>query len=623
MDQSADLAGQSAAAFVDVKKDGVIDYPLFHGMQLDGVWSVTPSLTGPGVAAADGFLHYSVTGMAGWNQWAYVSISTTLPGQGSVLTYQVRANIIQGSEVKFTVADNVILRFTDGGQTVNWQWFDSNGEFQTLAPSAIRADGAWHTVTMVFSRTSVSLLEDGRYLFTWNIAARDEVLPVFHMQVLDTGVSMSFDLGEIYSVPPTYADGVSTPWDYAFTANTVPPVTAVATVATPGGPEVSYGDGYARFAATPLAMNDTTASLTVQQATPPVSVQLYRLRLNEAGGTETTVAFPGGQILRRYAGALNWQYFTPPGTWQTLAASGVVVGATEYTVIALVTSGSSVTVFENGVFKYQFSLPGPVPQWQPAVTVQHRTAGTNVSADLGGIRTLPVIKTLDLLAGDLRDETLAFFPLIGSFSNILGNSADLMPVPAGGQVPFSESPFGVSADFAGGGTALSIPPLAAATASSYTITAWAKVNSYPPAGLVTGIAGSLLLDSAGHLVFRFLFNGGGMYQERHYVSDHVFPLGDWHNVVVTYSYEESRLGIFLDGRLCCLEYMGDGLKTASTSVPSAFFVGGDQASADSPLVVLDGSVGVVMILTQHIHQQTVPVFTSKPVVSPSRLPAGR
>src|SRR5580700_6381142 len=163
MDENAISAADADAdaPVVDVKKDGVIDYPLFAGMDLDGVWSVTPSPVGPGVAAADGFLHYSVTSMQGRNQWCFVSISTALPGQGSVLTYQVRANVIQGSEVKFTVADNVILRFTSGGQSVNWQCFDSNGRFQTLAPSSIRANGAWHTVTMVFSPTSVSLLEDG------------------------------------------------------------------------------------------------------------------------------------------------------------------------------------------------------------------------------------------------------------------------------------------------------------------------------------------------------------------------------------------------------------------------------------------------------------------------------
>ncbi|MDN3357654.1 LamG-like jellyroll fold domain-containing protein, partial [Actinomadura sp. DC4] len=464
---------------------------------------------------------------------------------------------------------------------------------------------------MAFSPTTLSLVEDGRYLFTWTVGQRAMVQPIFHMQVLDTGASLSFDVGEIYSVPPVYVDGDDTPWDYAFSAEVVPADRAIGTVATDGGPQISYGNGYARFSAIPLDMSNTQASLVVQQRAPAVSVQIYRLRINTADGDETKVTLPGGQILRRAGGALNWQFYTSTGAWQTLAASGVVVGAADYTIVAMVTSGSTITLFENGVFRYQFTLPGsPVSQWQPAVAVQHLTAGTNVSVDLGGIRTLPVIKTPELLAMDLRESTLALFPLISDFTNVLGNSGDL--VPAGGEVGFVAGPFGRAANFAGGQAALSIPPLAAATAASYTLSAWVLVNGYPPAGTVTGIAGALLLDSDGRLVFRFLYNGGGMYQERRYVSDHMLSLGVWHNVVVTYSYEEARLGIYVDGRLHCLEYMGEGLTTESTSVPSSFFVGGEQSSADAPMVVLNGAVSMVIILTQHVHQPTVAVFAQNP-----------
>jgi hypothetical protein len=115
------MLGAVDVTSVDIKKDGVIDYPLFDGMQLHGVWVVNSNPSGPGVAPADGFLHYSVTNMQGYNQWAQVSITTLLPGQGSISTFRVRANVIQGSEVKFSIADGIILRFTSNGSTVRWQ----------------------------------------------------------------------------------------------------------------------------------------------------------------------------------------------------------------------------------------------------------------------------------------------------------------------------------------------------------------------------------------------------------------------------------------------------------------------------------------------------------------------
>ncbi len=106
-----------------------------------------PNPNGPGVVAADGFLHYSVTHLPLENQWLFVSIDTPLQtALGCLIVLRMRANTIQGDEVKCTLTGEIILRFTDQGNTFNWQRSD-NGFF-TLAPSSIRADQAWHDIAL-------------------------------------------------------------------------------------------------------------------------------------------------------------------------------------------------------------------------------------------------------------------------------------------------------------------------------------------------------------------------------------------------------------------------------------------------------------------------------------------
>ncbi|HEV2801414.1 MAG TPA: LamG-like jellyroll fold domain-containing protein [Pyrinomonadaceae bacterium] len=591
----------NAANVVQVEKDGIIDYPLYSGQTLGGVWSVTPNPNGPSVTPNNGFLHYSVNNQPQSDQWLKVSINTPIPtNMGSLLVFRVRANTIQGDEVKFAVAAGVILRFTGGGGSVNWQWWD--GSFHTLAPSSIRADGAWHQIVMAFSPGSISLFEDGNYLFTWQQQAGTQVTPTFHMQVLTQGASLSFDVGDIFAVPPSFAPGVDTPWDYSFSAGIWPAPEAMTFRVSDGGPQISFGNGYVRFSASPLGQANTWSFLDLHQSGPVTSILIYRLRVNASGGNETKIVLPGGNILRltNNGTVASWQYWD--GSFNTLATSGIVAGNQDFSIVTLVTTATQMALLENGVYKYHLSYR-PVANWNPSLAVQHLDVGTDVSVDVGGIRVLPSIKPQSLLATDLQNELLAYFPLKGSLGNAAGNSSGL--VPLGGDPNYVRGPFGLAANFSGQKTVLQVPQLQTSTSPSYTLSTWVLVKNYPPAGKLTAIAGALLLDSDGKLNFNFLFNIQLVYQSQLFKSSAPLGTNQWHNVVITYSYEESRLGIFVDGKIDSIFYLGSTVASASAIVPAFHYVGGFKASFDESFVMLDGAVSDLMFMTQHVHQPTI------------------
>lgn len=590
---------ENTANIVQVEKDGIIDYPLYSGQTLDGVWSVTPNPEGPAVTPSNGFLHYSVNYQPQRNQWLFVSLNTPLPtNMGSLLVFRVRANKIQGDEVKFTVAAGVILRFTGGD--VNWQRSDTS--FHTLAPSSVRADGAWHQIVMAFAPGSISLFEDGNYLFTWQQQVGTQVTPEFNMQVLTQGASLSFDVGDIFAVPPAFAPSVDTPWDYSFSAGICPAPKAMTFRANDGGPQVSFGNGYVRFSATPVGQVNTCSFLDLHQSGPVTSVLIYRLRINMSGGSETKITLPGGNILRltNNGTVANWQYWDD--SYHTLALSSIIAGNQDFAIVTLVTTATTISLLENGVFKYQRNY-SQVANWNPSLAVQHLDVGTNVSVDVGGIRTLPSIKPRSLLAADMQNELLAYFPLKGSLKNAAGNSGDLVPLV--GDPAYVSGPFGLAANFSGQTTVLQVPQLQTSTSPSYTLSTWVLVNNYPPAGKLTAIAGALLLDSGGNLNFNFLFNTQLVHQSQMFKSSAPLSKNQWHNVVITYSYEESRLGIFVDGKIDSIFYLGSTVASASAIVPAFYYVGGFKASFDESFVMLDGAVSDLMFMTQHVHQPTI------------------
>ncbi|BDA79398.1 hypothetical protein LPTSP3_g23280 [Leptospira kobayashii] len=585
-----------------VEKDGVIDYPIYKGQTLNQVWSIIPNPNGPSVTPDNGFLHYQVTNQPLENQKVSVTINTPLPvgSTGSLLAFRVRANTIQGTEVKFELANTITLMFYDG--TVNWKYWNGTS-FEQLAVSSIQSDGKWHDIVMIFSSSSISLLEDGNRLFTWGGQVGQQINPMFHVIGYTRGCSLSFDVGDIYSVPSTYAPGVNTPWDYSFSENCDPVSEAMKFRIGGGGSKVSFGNGYARFSAFPLTQVNQWSFLDIVQKAPVKSILIYRLRVNESGGSETKITLPGDNILRLtgVAGATaSWNRYDRD--FVQLAKSDITAGKSEYSIVTIVTTKTSISLFENGVWKYD-RVYGTVSEWNPGLAVQHLDTNTNVSVDVGGIRVLPGIKPPELLAIDLQDSVLCFFPLKNTLENIACNCDGLKVVR--GTPKYVQGKFGSALDFSANDTVIEIPSLPMSASPSYTLSVWVKINAYPASGQLTGIAGALLLDSNGKLNFKFLYNLKSVYQNQIFQSASPISKGEWHNIIVSYSYEETRLGIYVDGKVDSIFYLDSTIASASAIIPGYFNIGSFQNSYNGNYVILNGAVGDFIIFSNHVHQQTI------------------
>jgi hypothetical protein len=358
---------------------GVTAYAFAAGQSLDADWSIQPNPNGPSVAAADGYLRYSVSDLPMFDQWLLMSAKAALSTVGGCfISFPVRANAIQGDEVKFAVAGGVILRFTDGGRTVKWQhWAD---DFFDLAPSSVRADGVWRTVVLALTPGSVSLFEDGIKLFTWDNAIGNSVEPQFSIQALTAGVNLSFDIGEILCLPPTFASDDSDPYDYVFTPGEVRPPAGLSFMTPQGAPQVSFPGPFARFIS-PSPSKHNWATVTVG-ATPGEAILQYRLRVNTDG--EAEVWLPGN-VLR--VPEASWRSWAAP--LKALAASGVGAGKSDFTVVTLITRADRMTLLEDGLVKLEQMHPVMRGYW---VRIRHVFKAMPISIDVAGIRTVPATK---------------------------------------------------------------------------------------------------------------------------------------------------------------------------------------------------------------------------------------
>jgi len=205
----------------------------FKSRPLGDEWLTIPNADGLQLTVGDGFLNYRVQGLQKENQWTWVQVAKGYQFDvGLLVAFQLRANQIEGEEVKFTIGPyltgkegRVILRFTENGQQANYVYSD-NG-FQPLGKSAIRADGQWHRVVYLMGPPSnnkglidsqnppfFKLWEDEEEVFTWGPGHNDHgylsgnyladwVQPCFSMQVLSIGASASMDLSDVLIVQNT------------------------------------------------------------------------------------------------------------------------------------------------------------------------------------------------------------------------------------------------------------------------------------------------------------------------------------------------------------------------------------------------------------------------------------
>ena len=135
--------------------------------------------------------------------WVYPAVAQALGKPYGSISYRFRVAISGGKETKVTVLGDNILRITDNVTTVLWTLYDSQGKFQTLATSDIKVgSGQWTNVTIIYSPTSISLLEDGRYKYTRQYpTANASWTGTFSIQHLDKGTAVSIDLSNVRCLP--------------------------------------------------------------------------------------------------------------------------------------------------------------------------------------------------------------------------------------------------------------------------------------------------------------------------------------------------------------------------------------------------------------------------------------
>ncbi|CAB4390051.1 unnamed protein product [Rhizophagus irregularis] len=143
-------------------------------------WSIKAPPEGIQVNPADEYLNYKVTNVQKDNVWTFVSVLNELSTKaGALIIFRIRVNSIRNTN----------------------EWYDNSNSFRQLSASNIRADGAWHTITLGLTPQSVTLLENGSHKFNWEVDVPDTVNPTFDMNILTKGGSLDIDIGDIYAIP--------------------------------------------------------------------------------------------------------------------------------------------------------------------------------------------------------------------------------------------------------------------------------------------------------------------------------------------------------------------------------------------------------------------------------------
>ncbi|EPQ56910.1 hypothetical protein GLOTRDRAFT_110352, partial [Gloeophyllum trabeum ATCC 11539] len=272
-------------------KDGVIDYPIADGMSLAGVWNYVANANGPSITAKQGYFSISRGAVGANNQWTNFSIghSVSIAG-GCAIQFEVKYDQISpATEVKLTLASGVILRYD--GSNFNYCWWNQNG-FHQIGRSTIRiADGAYHQVTLCLWPAGIAIFEDGNFIGKWDTSVSASVAPHFDWQILSSGSSLSAQLRSILVIPSTFAPGVGTPWDVAFSDSFIPPADIWQISKQKGDPiPISFSaDGFMR--AETRSLNKWNSWVFPQVTVPMTAFGLvmYRFRVNTSNGSETKI----------------------------------------------------------------------------------------------------------------------------------------------------------------------------------------------------------------------------------------------------------------------------------------------------------------------------------------------
>jgi hypothetical protein len=373
-------------------KDGVVPFSVTEGMPLTGVYNYQPNPDGPVVTPKNGYFEITRAPKTAANQVTMFSITTSKPvAGGCIFQFNVRYSTIQpATEVKLTLAADVILRYD--GTSFNYCYYTTS--FQQLGKSAIVVDGQTHQINLFLSPNGLVIFEDGLFIATWVKSVSANVNPIFLWQILNAGSTLNAALSGILIIPSTFAPTLQTPWDIALTSRWSLPSDIWTVVTQPANAiPVTYTTDYLRAATGSLSTaNSAVIPQVVLPLVNPVGIVTYRMRINAAGGAETKISIIGENILRitNNGTSILWTRYTSGGPFETLSTSSITIGSANFTDVTVIYSPTTISLFENGVYKYTRTYSG-AQTWGPAYwSLQHLTAGTAVSADLAYVRCLPL-----------------------------------------------------------------------------------------------------------------------------------------------------------------------------------------------------------------------------------------
>jgi hypothetical protein len=277
------------------------------------------------------------------------------------------------------------------GTSFSYVYWD-NSSYKPLGPSTIKVNGTSHRITLCFSPTAAVIIEDGVFIAKWDRAINSYLEPIFNWTIQDAGSTLHATLANILIIPSTFSPIVQTPWDISLTSKWSYPSDVYTVTQVPDDSiPVTYETTYMRVATDSAVFKGALVNATtVADMVKPTGIVTYRMRVNTSTGNQSTITIIGDNILliTDNGSTLVWVQYVN-GLYINLAQSSIKTGSGNFTQVTVVYGLQTMTLFEDGVYKYNRFYAADV-EWQAKWTVQLSDAGTAISADLGNVRCLPL-----------------------------------------------------------------------------------------------------------------------------------------------------------------------------------------------------------------------------------------
>ncbi|KAI8892502.1 hypothetical protein BC833DRAFT_611484 [Globomyces pollinis-pini] len=110
---------------------------------------------------------FSITRKDSWankpNKWTTIYLPIAIEEYGVFDLKISYIRMIPLTETKLSLPGGLILRSNYDG-TLNYQWYDQNGHFQTIGTTNIEINSTFHNIRLLFDRNGVYIFEDDRFV---------------------------------------------------------------------------------------------------------------------------------------------------------------------------------------------------------------------------------------------------------------------------------------------------------------------------------------------------------------------------------------------------------------------------------------------------------------------------